>query len=306
MEVLGQVRSLGGSNGNNNNNSNSNSAGNAFSAQIERWNTAMDAFKICQPCVSYDTLSASSKETYNANGDRYGSGDERRMEDNDNGDDGDGDDNEDDSEDDNDVFVCQTNLQRDEPINQCEVFVENGKDTMTVATYRDILLAASQGTVTGIDLSPSSDRRRGRMVLGEAFVQPRHTYLSLVLLVLAMGYFMNALARLFEKDRAKHGGGSHNNNKNGMDQPLVHDVVAAVPPERTKTRKDSQSVSTTNAVTNKKIREEKTAEKAAEKQRKKDQKQQKREQKSILKQSRKYDAEEASFGEESTHYSRYL
>ena len=89
---------------------------------IESWNSAMDAFKICQPCLSYDTLflnNINKKHGYNANGDRYGyQGD-------------------DDAADGDEAFVCRYNLQQDEPTNQCKVFMEDGD--LSVATYRDIL-----------------------------------------------------------------------------------------------------------------------------------------------------------------------
>ena len=107
------------------------SSGNAFSDELESWNDAMDAFKICQPCVAYDTLGNSNKKNiYNANGDRYGSSDNNSNDD---------EDNEQEGGDEEDAFVCRNNLERDEPVNQCQVFVEEGEDTMSVATYSDIL-----------------------------------------------------------------------------------------------------------------------------------------------------------------------
>ena len=106
------------------------------SRDIKSWNAAMDAFKICQPCVSYDTHTLShtskngnKKNAYNANGDRYGDNYAQQEQDDAAADDAEGD----------DPFVCRDNLENDEPINQCEAFVEGGKDTMSVATYRDIL-----------------------------------------------------------------------------------------------------------------------------------------------------------------------
>eukprot|EP00536_Pseudo-nitzschia_multiseries_P005442 jgi/Psemu1/65095/estExt_Genemark1.C_1020004 len=85
--------------------------------QLKSWNEAMDAFKICQPCVAYNTIMNDPKKPYNANGDRY------EQNDADGGEDQEGDENE-------DSFVCQDNLERDEPINQCKVFTEQGKNSM--------------------------------------------------------------------------------------------------------------------------------------------------------------------------------
>lgn len=158
-------------------------------SDIEKWNDAMDAFKICQPCVSYDTFFVGNKQhnkknRYNANGDRYGyqkQGD-------------------DDAANGYQPFVCRTNLQQDEPTNQCQVLLE-GDDTMTVASYRDILLAESQGTVTGIDLSPASESHRGKLVMGEPFVRASHKWLSILLLLFSITYFFVALSNLFEMDK---------------------------------------------------------------------------------------------------------
>ncbi len=118
---------------------------------LDSWNAAMDAFKICQPCVSYDTIFLNSinnkKHGYNAHGDRYG-------------------DQGDDDAAGGDYFVCNNNLQQDEPTNQCKVFMEEGQDSMSKATYRDILrkwmetfllvCIAGGGTTTSSTTSTSS------------------------------------------------------------------------------------------------------------------------------------------------------
>mmetsp|Transcript_30574 Transcript_30574/g.72119 ORF Transcript_30574/g.72119 Transcript_30574/m.72119 type:complete len:510 (+) Transcript_30574:79-1608(+) len=172
--------------------------------KIKLWNEAMDALKICQPCVAYNTITNDPKKPYNENGDRYDqkdANDEEEEEEND--------------DDDDDAFVCRNNLDRDEPVNQCEVFTEQGKNSMTFASYDDILLAESQGTVTGIDLSPYG-KPRGKMAMGKRFVEPDHTWLSILLLLISMGFFGYALAQLFQKDRSKHG-----SNAKDLNKPLV-------------------------------------------------------------------------------------
>ena len=89
--------------------SSSSSSSQSFTEQLQTWNSAMDAFKVCQPCIAYDT----------------------RILPNNSGTD-------DDNDDDDDTFTCRNNLNSDEPINQCQLFVEES-DTMEIATYRDIL-----------------------------------------------------------------------------------------------------------------------------------------------------------------------
>ena len=90
--------------------STSSSSSQSFTEQLQTWNSAMDAFKVCQPCIAYDTriLPSNSGTTDDGN------------------------------DDDDDTFTCRNNLNSDEPINQCQLFVEES-DTMEIATYRDIL-----------------------------------------------------------------------------------------------------------------------------------------------------------------------
>ena len=264
------------------------------SGDLASWNAAMDAFKICQPCVSYDThflgsgSSSSSggrnkKNGYNSNGDRYGGQNNQQQGD-------------DDGKQEDEYFVCQNNLQQDDPINQCEVFVEGGQDTMKVATYRDILLAESQGSVTGIDLSPSSERRRGRFVMGKPFVEANHKWLSILLLFLSIAYFCVSLSKLFEKDRSK------NSNHKTMNEPLV--AGKSDQERKNKGSKSSKSVATTVAVANngRKNKEQKATEREQKRAQKKEQQKQKK--KSILKKS-KYNDDEDGWSQESTHYSKF-
>jgi len=157
----------------------------AATDQMKAWNSAMDAFKVCQPCVSYDArllfddAEGTASAAHDQTGNRYGDNN----------------------------FVCRDNLDQNEPINQCQVLVQNGRYTMKPATYRDVLLAESQGVVTGIDMAPAQGDEKGRrhhLVLGEPFVRPKHTGLSIILLLLSGGYFAYALTNLFEKDRSKN------------------------------------------------------------------------------------------------------
>uniref|UniRef100_A0A7S4AQU1 Uncharacterized protein n=1 Tax=Pseudo-nitzschia australis TaxID=44445 RepID=A0A7S4AQU1_9STRA len=108
------------------------SSSSALEEKFDSWNEAMDAFKICQPCVAYKTLSNDSKTPYNADGDRYeqenGNSEEEQGNENEN------------------AFVCGNNLERDEPVNQCKVFAEQGSGSMMVATYRDILRTYNRRT----------------------------------------------------------------------------------------------------------------------------------------------------------------
>ena len=62
-------------------------------------------------------------------------------------------------------------------------------------------VAESQGVVTGIDVAPAGAKKG--LVMGEPFVQPKHTGLSWFLLLLSGGYFGYALTHLFQKDRSK-------------------------------------------------------------------------------------------------------
>ena len=122
----------------------------AAADEMRAWNSAMDAFKVCQPCVSYDArllfddAEGTASAAHDKNGDRY-DGDHKRsrkLEEAEAGNNGDEEEEEEEkgeSEEDEGDFVCQDNLQRDEPVNQCRVLVQNGRNTMKAATYRDIL-----------------------------------------------------------------------------------------------------------------------------------------------------------------------
>ena len=52
--------------------------------------------------------------------------------------------------------------------------------------------------------------------MGSSFVQPKHTWLSILLFLLSVVFFGYALAQLFEKDRCKHG-----SNSQKLNEPLV-------------------------------------------------------------------------------------
>ena len=143
-------------------------------------------------------------------------------------------------------------------------------------------VAESQGSVTGIDLSPSSEGRRGKLTVGEPFVQPRHGALSILFLLLSMVYFGHALSELFEKDRSKN---SDHKSKNNLKESLM--VRSRSRDE--KKNSGSKSVVSTAAVTN------------ASRKTKKEQKQKK----SILKKSSKNFDDDNSRSEESTHYSKF-
>mmetsp|Transcript_109406 Transcript_109406/g.223549 ORF Transcript_109406/g.223549 Transcript_109406/m.223549 type:complete len:214 (-) Transcript_109406:1429-2070(-) len=184
----------------------------------------------------------------------------------------------DDDDDDEGTFVCRNNLEREEPINQCQRFVEEGKNTMTAATYRDILLAESQGTVTGIDVSPLSENKRGKLTLGEPFVKPKHNWLSVLLLLLSIFYFGHALSQLFEKDRSKHG---------SMDEPLVGDK-----------RKNKKSQ-------NNQLEKQKKQEQQQQQRKKSAKTEKKSSARPILKNSKRYEDDNDSSSDDSTHYSRY-
>ena len=62
------------------------------------------------------------------------------------------------------------------------------------------LVAESQGTVTGIDLSPASEHR-GKLVMGEPFIRASHKWLSILVLLFSITYFFFALSNLFEMDK---------------------------------------------------------------------------------------------------------
>ena len=178
-------------------------------------------------------------------------------------------------------------------------------------------VAESQGTVTGIDLSPSSESKRGNMVMGESFVKPKHRWLSFLLFVLSIGYFAHALSRLHDKDRSKNG---------SMDEPLVAEESESSNSNNNNNKRKKQqrqqqrsnssksmvgTMAVVGAVTAASTsRKNKTKEqKAAEKKQKGAEKAQRKEQKkkSILKkeQTNYYDNNDDNYSNGSSHYSNY-
>jgi hypothetical protein len=122
--------------------------------------------------MAHDLVSLLHKNTkVNANGDRYGQAN-----------------NDDDNADNNgqNIFVCQDAIADygNDEINQCNVFRQTA--LMQTASYRDIMLAESQGTVNGIHV--------GNQMLGEPY-RKKHLGLSVVMflfsvLLLAYGEFL--------------------------------------------------------------------------------------------------------------------
>lgn len=94
-----------------------------YSTTIEYVNEALDAFKVCTPCRTFD-LSYDSAQNQNA----------EQEEEEGNEEDG-GDPN-------NDNFVCQDNAGY-KGINQCKVFAQNSK----TASFRYVSAASQQGTI---------------------------------------------------------------------------------------------------------------------------------------------------------------
>jgi tetrahydromethanopterin S-methyltransferase subunit F len=141
----------------------SSSLSSSMSRELKRWNSALQAFSYCQPCKAHDIVSLLHKNTkVNANGDRYGQANND-------------DDNNDNSNDEN-VFVCQDAVADygNDEINQCNIFRQT--TLMQTASYRDIMLAESQGTVNGIYV--------GKQMLGEPY-RKKHLGWSIVLFLLS-------------------------------------------------------------------------------------------------------------------------
>jgi len=76
-------------------------------------------------------------------------------------------------------------------------------------------VAESQGTVSGINLSPiDGSHKQGKFIIGESFAKPKNQWRSILLFVVSVGYFGFALSQLFNRDRCKHGSKT-------LQQPLV-------------------------------------------------------------------------------------
>jgi hypothetical protein len=133
--------------------------------------------------------------------------------------------------------------------------------------------------VTGIDLSPASESKRGKMVMGEPFTQKRHKWLSILLFVLSIGYFGYALKSLFDKDRSK--------SEKRMREPLFKKKEETATTEKKQKKKKFFAV----ASKSKKEKSNDTEQK----------KQEKKKSKSILKKSSsRYEEDEE---DDSSHYS---
>jgi hypothetical protein len=140
----------------------------SMNEEMKAFNKALDAFKICQPCKAADIVSMIHKKTVvNINGDRYG-GNAAANNNAENGDDNSQ------NENNNGGFVCSAAVD-DNSVNQCEVFRQNTK--MQTASYSDIVLAESQGTVGGIHV--------GTTMLGEPH-KKKHMWLSILLFLASL------------------------------------------------------------------------------------------------------------------------
>lgn len=176
---------------------NNNNSENNIAVNLQSWNSAMQAFSYCQPCPTVNVINNKNK---NANGDRYSA---FTAANNNNGDGDDNDDGGNDDDDNNDnnenaqgdnYFVCpdaasaaaaasanngnggggDDNNNEVVVVNQCSLFAQDG---LQVASYRDIQLAESQGTVHGIHI--------GTKQLGEPY-RSKHVGWSVVWFVLSV------------------------------------------------------------------------------------------------------------------------
>jgi hypothetical protein len=156
---------------------------------VSQWNNAMDALKVCQPCVTYDLIPYIRKNIQvNTDGNRYSSYG--------------GDNTENDSSDDDvnannnnngegDAFVCRpggnnvgdngddnnANNNNNNIVNQCSMFRNN--NDIFVASYQDIMLAESQGTVVGLQV--------GNHMLGTPYSTKKISWLSILFFLGSFG-----------------------------------------------------------------------------------------------------------------------
>lgn len=191
----------------------SSSDGSGRAGQLKAWNAALDAFKVCTPCVTYDLVSlihpkGSASQKVNENGDRYQQQQQQDAGCNDDAAAGDDDANENADAgggcDGGGAFVCSDNGGGDNgggPVNQCQVFAKNAN--LMKASYRDVVLAESQNTVTGVNAAG--------VQLGNP-PKRRHVWLSVLFLLGSLALCFYALRRLYRKDRA---------NNPELDEPLV-------------------------------------------------------------------------------------
>ncbi|KAG7340905.1 polymorphic outer membrane domain containing protein [Nitzschia inconspicua] len=142
--------------------------------EIDTWNDALQAFTYCQPCNAIDLVSTLNRNTQaNAEGDRYGQANDQNNNNN------------------NGAFVCQdATAESGNQVNQCKIFRQ--QTNMQTASFRDIQLAESQGTVKGIHIA--------NHMLGEPY-KKKHTWLSVVLFLLSLLLLGYAFYRLYHEDR---------------------------------------------------------------------------------------------------------
>lgn len=147
-----------------NNDDNGDSADGLYD-NIESWNSAFDAFKLCQPCKASNLVSVVNKDAaVNADGDRY-----QHMDDDEN------------------AYTCQD--YGGDSVNQCAIFQAN--TNMFTASYRDIILAEEQGTVGSLSISGVnygiSEREENRMW--------QRNFLSALFMMACFCLFVCALVR---------------------------------------------------------------------------------------------------------------
>lgn len=99
--------------------------------QLETWNDAFDVFKQCLPCKAFSLTNVVAGMGYEANSDgsRY---DNRRL-----------------NEDEEDDFTCNDDAGY-EDVNQCMKFAS--KTNMMTATWREVEVAGTQGSLTGVSI----------------------------------------------------------------------------------------------------------------------------------------------------------
>jgi hypothetical protein len=139
-------------------------ASSSIDQELRSWNDALQAFTYCQPCKAHDLVTVLHKNTQvNAGGDRYGQADD---------DDANGGNNNN-----QDTFICKdATAENGNQVNQCMMFRQ--ATNMQTASYRDVMLAESQGSVNGVHV--------GNKMLGEPY-KKKHLWLSIILFLLSLG-----------------------------------------------------------------------------------------------------------------------
>jgi len=119
---------------------------------MERWNSAMEQFRVCQPCVSYDIENVDGTKFYDDDGGNGG-----------------------------DMFECYDDAGYTN-VNQCMKFM--AKTTMNTATFRDMSLGRYQGTLTATQMNGYNVNKNWRR---EAFSNVL-TYFFLCVSLVIFGY----------------------------------------------------------------------------------------------------------------------